>query len=188
MPRPTKLTPQIADLIVGLIERGTPRDDAARIAGIHPSTLYDWLARGRHTPVNPDDHTKHELLDIARRRHIPHSKSWTKARIADAINNHTDPFSEFADRVYAADSRFIAAALAHMQRVGSDDWRMWDRLLERRFPDRFAVGRAGVDEASDVTVEVRLSWPDTAAQVDDVRQLPPGDHDHDHDDGDGDAG
>ncbi len=185
MPRPTKLTPQIADLIVGLIERGTPRDDAARIAGIHPSTLYDWLARGRHTPVNPDDHTKQALLDIAQRRHIPHRKSWSKAKLADAINNHQDPYSEFSDRVYAADSRFIAAAIAQMQRVGGDDWRMWDKLLERRFPDRFAVGRSNIDESSDVTVEVRLTWPDQPAQVEGVRQLPPGD---DADDGGGSGG
>lgn len=29
------------------VAKGLPRDTAARLARIHPSTLYDWLRRGR---------------------------------------------------------------------------------------------------------------------------------------------
>ncbi|GEM_PF-4365597 len=174
MGRPTKLTPDVADLIVGLIERGVPRDDAARAAGIHPATLFQWLQRGRHNPVDPDTHTKTDLIAEAKRRRIPITRSWPKQKIADTINNHHDIYVEFADRVYQADSRFIASAIAQMQRVGGDDWRMWDKLLERRFPERFAVGRANADGDADTVVEVRLTWPDQPAQVDDVRQLPSG--------------
>lgn len=37
--------------------------------------------------VNPDEHTKDELLQIARERNVDADQSWTKAEIADAIND-----------------------------------------------------------------------------------------------------
>lgn len=45
--RPSKFTPQAALWIVAEIASGTPRDEAARSAGVGASTLYRWLQRGR---------------------------------------------------------------------------------------------------------------------------------------------
>lgn len=45
MPRATKYTKAIADKIIEAIARGHNREDAARLAGIAPSTLYDWMAK-----------------------------------------------------------------------------------------------------------------------------------------------
>jgi hypothetical protein len=148
--RPTKLTPQLADFIVNLIEGGVPRRRAAEAAGIAASTLFDWLSRGDNEhPINPDHHRKAELQRIAREREIEIPRSATKEQIAAAINDAPTPFSDFSDRVRAADSRFFASAIGKMRETGGDDWRMWDRLLERRFPE-LRIGRAGEDALADL--------------------------------------
>jgi hypothetical protein len=143
--RPTKFSQATADFIVTMIESGVPRDHAARAAGIHKSTLYAWLAQGRaETWIEPDDHTKKELLRIARDRDVDIPKSATKPEIADAINTARSPLSEFSDRVYAADSRFLAAAIGKMREVGGDDWRMWREQILMRYPE-LNPNRAGDD-------------------------------------------
>lgn len=136
MGRPTKFDQQTADFIINMIERGIPRHRAARAAGISKSTLQAWIARGREeAEVDPEEHTKKELLAIAKTRGVKVAKSATKPDIAEAINEQRSPFSDFSDRVYRADSRFFAAAFGKMQDVGKDDWRMWKEAINLRFPE-----------------------------------------------------
>lgn len=47
MARPSKLDDLTARRIVDAVAKGLPRDTAAKLARIHPSTLFEWLARGR---------------------------------------------------------------------------------------------------------------------------------------------
>ena len=47
MARPTKLTPEIHQLIVQFVRSGGYETEAARACGIHPSTLRRWKNRGR---------------------------------------------------------------------------------------------------------------------------------------------
>lgn len=47
MGRPSKLDDLVAKRIVDAVAEGLPRDTAAKLARIHPSTLFDWLRRGR---------------------------------------------------------------------------------------------------------------------------------------------
>lgn len=47
MPRPSKLDDLTAQRIYKAVERGLPRNTAAKLAMISPRTLYEWLARGR---------------------------------------------------------------------------------------------------------------------------------------------
>jgi transposase len=44
--RPTKLTAQVQERIVGMIEAGSYAEPAARAAGISASTFYSWMERG----------------------------------------------------------------------------------------------------------------------------------------------
>jgi hypothetical protein len=134
--RPPKFTPALGDLIVTLIEGGVPRDHAARAAGIAPSTFYKWLAAGRNeTDIDPTAHTAAELRQIAADRNVDITGARRKADIAANLNAAQTPFSEFAERVDQAASRFLASAIGKMREAGDGDWRMWDRLLERRFPE-----------------------------------------------------
>jgi hypothetical protein len=153
--RPTKFDQQTADLIVTLVERGVPRHRAAAAAGISKSTLQLWIKKGREEQtVDPDDHTKKQLQAIASQRNIHTPSGATKADIADAINDNRSPFSDFSDRLYAADSRFYAAAVAKMQDVGADDWRQWQASIHLRFPEtRPGAEAAGLTEPEDVGTE-----------------------------------
>ncbi len=45
--RPSKLDDLTAQRIVAAVEKGLPRVTAAKLARVHPATLYEWLARGR---------------------------------------------------------------------------------------------------------------------------------------------
>lgn len=47
MARPSKLDEVTAMRLVQAVEKGLPRDTAAKLARIHPATFYDWMARGR---------------------------------------------------------------------------------------------------------------------------------------------
>lgn len=47
MARPTRLDDVTAQRIIGAIAKGLPRDTAAKLGAIAPTTLYQWLARGR---------------------------------------------------------------------------------------------------------------------------------------------
>jgi len=46
MARPTKLDDLVSKRIVTAIAKGLPRDTAAKLAGVAPSTLYLWLRKG----------------------------------------------------------------------------------------------------------------------------------------------
>jgi transposase-like protein len=45
--RPSKFTTATALAVVAGVARGLSRDEAARAAGVGPSTLYRWMARAR---------------------------------------------------------------------------------------------------------------------------------------------
>lgn len=47
MARPSKFDEVTAQRIVNAVRSGLPRVHAARVARIHPATLFDWLSRGR---------------------------------------------------------------------------------------------------------------------------------------------
>ena len=47
MPRPTKLTIELTEVIAGHIRDGNYPEVAASLAGISPSTFYLWMDRGR---------------------------------------------------------------------------------------------------------------------------------------------
>lgn len=44
--RPTKLTPDVQEIVVKAIRSGATHDIAAMAAGIHRDTFYDWKSRG----------------------------------------------------------------------------------------------------------------------------------------------
>ena len=47
MSRNTKLTPEVQDLIIGILRAGHYQETAANFAGITATTFYNWLQRGR---------------------------------------------------------------------------------------------------------------------------------------------
>ncbi len=48
--RPTALTPDVEHRIIQALQLGDYRKDAAQYAGVDPTTLHRWVARGRREP------------------------------------------------------------------------------------------------------------------------------------------
>ncbi len=134
--RPTKISPALTDFIISLIEGGVSRRRAFYAAGIHPSTGFDWMAKGAaEEDVDPDQHTLPQLRAIATNRNLDTKGLRSKAAVAQHINDHPTLYRDFSDRVHAGDSRFYAAGFAKMRETGGDDWRMWQQQLLMRFPE-----------------------------------------------------
>lgn len=134
--RPTLFTEARRQQILGLLRAGNYRNTAAAAAGVAPSTLSGWIARGETAtpPPDPEHHTKQQLIDYAAEAGIDINPRHTKAQIAAQLR---DPYAEFAESVKRAEAEGEAFALQEMRRVGADDWRMWMTYLERKHPDRW---------------------------------------------------
>lgn len=50
MPRPTKLTPEIENVIIDSVSMGNFIETACAVAGIHKDTLYHWLKLAEERP------------------------------------------------------------------------------------------------------------------------------------------
>lgn len=48
--RPTKLTPEVQQIIVDAVQMGNFVEVACALAGIHKDTFYEWLARAEKAP------------------------------------------------------------------------------------------------------------------------------------------
>ena len=153
--RPSKFTPELGRAIVQLVRRGHYKSTAAKACGIAESTLYEWIAIGdRETietgEVNPDDHTKAELLDLASTRGVAVGSSWTKPRIAAALGTVTTPFSEFSEALREAEVAAEVFAVEAMIETGQKDWRFWRDYLARTRPERWGnVGTRPFDSEPD---------------------------------------
>ena len=76
MARPTKLAEKRVSAVLEVIAAGGSRATGANAAGITPSTLYEWLRRGKKehnaSALDPDhDYTVRELRGSARRFTYP---------------------------------------------------------------------------------------------------------------------
>lgn len=61
--RPSELTPQVREKLVQALAIGNYRGDAARFAGIDPTTLSRWMRRGREEPQGPFAELRDAVLD-----------------------------------------------------------------------------------------------------------------------------
>lgn len=64
--RPSKLTPQTHDKIIGAIKAGNYLETAARYAGVDQSTLHRWLNRGKDENAEPEYRQFYEAVESAR--------------------------------------------------------------------------------------------------------------------------
>ena len=64
-PIPSKLTPERQDRIVSAVKAGNYLETAARFAGIDPSTLHGWMAKGRTEVASRDNgHDPDPMQDV----------------------------------------------------------------------------------------------------------------------------
>lgn len=66
--RPTRCVPEVTGKIIKAVRRGAHLEAAAYAAGVHPSTVYRWLADGQQddtTPAGPADDTKRAFREFS---------------------------------------------------------------------------------------------------------------------------
>ena len=111
--RPTKLTPEIQETIVNAVKLGNYIETAAALAGIHKSTLYDWMKRGAREA---------ERLDKT-----PSAKPRKKEL----------PYLEFSDALTRALAYAESRDVEMIDKAAIEDWRASAWRLERRNSERW---------------------------------------------------
>ncbi len=134
--RPTKLDDLTAQRIVDATAKGLPRDTCAKLARIHPATLYDWLRRGRagESPyAELSDRIKEaeakgeaELVDLIRdvakkgtwvaaawllERRRPGRYALRRAAQEPAVPAAGDRLAAMSDKEFAAERQRVCASL-----------------------------------------------------------------------------
>ena len=54
--RPTALTENTRDTLLGYLIEGNSIEAACRLTGVHPSTFYNWMSRGEQARIDLDQH------------------------------------------------------------------------------------------------------------------------------------
>jgi len=143
--RPTKLTPALHNAIVEKARRGANYEGCARAGGIAPSTLYNWLERGRSSAVkNAPFKLFLEAFIQARSAH-----ELTMLAAIEAAATGKGPYSEKAsvkaafwmlERAYGY-NRSGAGALARTPAPKNETPEQENlRVLQRLFDDGQALG------------------------------------------------
>lgn len=114
--RPTgasKLTPDIQVKIVDALKMGNYIETASALAGVHKSTVYDWLKRGAR--------------EKDRINKSPNAR----------MKKEEEPFVRFSDVVEKAMAEAEQRDLLIIAKASQQDWKASAWRLERRFPHRW---------------------------------------------------
>lgn len=97
MARPEKITPQIQQKIVDALRMGNYIETAAAFAGIHKSTLYDWLKKGASAT---DEHDKYRQFSDAVEKAMAEAEMRDVAVIAQASKDNWQAAAWRLERKY----------------------------------------------------------------------------------------
>lgn len=111
--RPTKLNEKVQADIVKVIQEGNYIETASAYAGIHKSTLYDWLKRG--------EREKQRVLKDGRRR----------------IKKNERQYVEFSNAVEKALAESEMKDVSLIGKAAETQWQASAWRLERKFPDKW---------------------------------------------------
>lgn len=127
MARPTKLNTETQEKIVSAIRAGNYIETAAAYAGIHKSTLYDWLKRG--------EREKQRVAKNPRYR----------------IKKDEQQFVEFSDAVERALAEAEVRDVAIIGKAAEEYWQAAAWRLERKFPHKW--GRKVIEHSGSLEVK-----------------------------------
>jgi transposase-like protein len=119
------LTPERAEAIVRSVAGGATKENAARAAGVHPATLFDWQARG--------------------------NKALEEVDSAAMVGGSEAVYAEFAEALMRAEATIedaVASAFA-VAAMNGTDWRASEAWLKRRRPEEWAPPEKTQHDVSD---------------------------------------
>ena len=151
MGRKTKLTPEIQETICNWLKLGYYQEDAAIMAGIAPSTYYDWLKKGAE-----EDSRQDEIKALG------DGSSPLPAIIEGSDIELVYVFSEFSEAVARARAEAEGAHIKNIRRAADNGtWQASAWFLERSFPkNRAKRSTLDIDAQGDEPIKFQISYGD----------------------------
>jgi transposase len=151
MGRKTKLTPEIQETICNWLKLGYYQEDAAIMAGIAPSTYYDWLKKGAE-----EDSRQDEIKALG------DESSPLPAIIEGSDIELVYVFSEFSEAVARARAEAEGAHIKNIRRAADNGtWQASAWFLERSFPKKWGKrSTLDIDAQGDEPIKFQISYGD----------------------------
>ena len=151
MGRKTKLTPEIQETICNWLKLGYYQEDAAIMAGIAPSTYYDWLKKGAE-----EDSKQDEIKALG------DESSPLPAIIEGSDIELVYVFSEFSEAVARARAEAEGAHIKNIRRAADNGtWQASAWFLERSFPKKWGKrSTLDIDAQGDEPIKFQISYGD----------------------------
>lgn len=155
MARPSKLTPEIQEQICNWLKLGYYQEDAAIMAGISPSTYYEWMKKG-------DEEGKQ--LEGAKELPAPTDDISLIAPMDEAQEGEVIlPFLEFSEAVKKARAEAEGAHIRNIRKAADNGvWQASAWFLERSFPKKWGK-RSSLEIAAgdaDEPIQFEISYGD----------------------------
>lgn len=140
--RPTKLTDEVQEKILGAVRAGIWLDQAASLAGIAPSSLYLWADKGQRA------------LELAELEDKP-------VKGVDAV------YADFSEALKKARAEAEARNITQIQNAAANGtWQAAAWFLERSFPQRWGrVDRMELTGKDGGAMQVTVTAADLEAKV-----------------------
>ena len=153
MARPSKLTDEVQENICNWLKLGYYQEDAAIMAGISPSTYYEWMKKGEQERVALEEGEKALTLPDTS---LPASEDGTPE--IELIY----PFLEFSEAVKKARAEAEGAHIRNIRKAADNGvWQASAWFLERSHPKKWGK-RSQLDlvAENDEPVQFEISYGD----------------------------
>ena len=151
MGRKTKLTPEVQETICNWLKLGYYQEDAAVMAGISPSTFYDWLKKGAIEDAKQEEIKALESGDPS----LPAIKEDSDIELVYI-------YSEFSEAVARARAEAEGAHIKNIRRAADNGtWQASAWFLERSFPKKWGKRSAlEIDAQGDEPIKFQITYGD----------------------------
>jgi len=140
MARPSKLTPEVQENICNWLKLGYYQEDAAIMAGISPSTYYEWMKKGESERVALE--SEEDMLALPTYP-LPDSEDDTPE--VELVF----PFMEFSEAVKKARAEAEGAHIKNIRKAADNGvWQASAWFLERSHPKKWGK-RSQLDLVAD---------------------------------------
>jgi hypothetical protein len=152
--RPTKLTPEIQDEIVGYVEEGNYLNIAALLAGVPAPTVKEWYYRGRGTDRDRPMAEPYASFAFA----IDKAKAKAEKEMVDQLKEAGAGYLTNRNKTVTRKYRDpqgneVTEITTEEVQAVHRDWRATLARLERMYPDRWGNQRMAEMEAMKTLIE-----------------------------------
>ncbi len=130
MARPSKISPSVIEDVCNWLKLGYYQEDAAVMAGISPSTFYDWMKKGDEKADDIEETKALTSPDSS----LPAIQDVEGTEVGEIVNL----YSEFSEAVKRARAEAEGAHIRNIRRAADNgSWQASAWWLERSFPKKW---------------------------------------------------